>query len=174
MGTTSLGITYPESGDHTRLWEHFETMAEDVNGLIDTTQQEFEGAWTSYTPVWSATAGAPAVGNGSITGAYKRVGNIVHVRVVLVLGSTSTIGSGAYRISLPVAAKVGSLLSGLFKDASNGSARYSGMVEITAATTGGDNMRIAATNSTGVVGSAAPVVPANSDELLISGTYEAA
>lgn len=34
MGNTTLGIEYPDSTDHTRLWEHFQTMAEDVDALI--------------------------------------------------------------------------------------------------------------------------------------------
>ncbi|SIQ07439.1 hypothetical protein [Micromonospora avicenniae] len=36
MPTTSNGITYPTSSGHTRIWEHFQTLAEDVDGLIDT------------------------------------------------------------------------------------------------------------------------------------------
>lgn len=31
---TPLGITYPEAGDHTRLWEHLQTLAEDVDDLL--------------------------------------------------------------------------------------------------------------------------------------------
>lgn len=36
MGTTGLGIEYPDSTDHTRLWEHFQTMADDIDALITT------------------------------------------------------------------------------------------------------------------------------------------
>jgi hypothetical protein len=34
MPDTPLGITYPASTDHTRLWEHFQALAEDVDGLF--------------------------------------------------------------------------------------------------------------------------------------------
>lgn len=34
MPTTSLGITYPGSSDHTRLWEHFQTMANNINAIM--------------------------------------------------------------------------------------------------------------------------------------------
>lgn len=34
MAETPLGITYPESGDHTRLWEHFEALATRVDNLM--------------------------------------------------------------------------------------------------------------------------------------------
>lgn len=36
MGTTdNRGYTYPESTDHNRLWEHFETLADDIDGDVD-------------------------------------------------------------------------------------------------------------------------------------------
>lgn len=34
MPDTSLGITYPASTDHTRLWEHMQALADDVNALL--------------------------------------------------------------------------------------------------------------------------------------------
>ena len=33
MPTTPLGITYPDSTGHTRTWEHWQQLAEDVDGL---------------------------------------------------------------------------------------------------------------------------------------------
>lgn len=35
MGTTDRGIVYPESEDHTRLWEHFQTLAESLETALD-------------------------------------------------------------------------------------------------------------------------------------------
>ncbi|WP_409074061.1 hypothetical protein [Micromonospora chalcea] len=34
MPDTSLGITYPSSTSHTRLWEHFQALAEDVDTIL--------------------------------------------------------------------------------------------------------------------------------------------
>lgn len=34
MPDTSLGITYPASTAHTRIWEHVQTVADDVNTLL--------------------------------------------------------------------------------------------------------------------------------------------
>ena len=34
MPTTPLGITYPASTDHNRLWEHFQTLANKVDALM--------------------------------------------------------------------------------------------------------------------------------------------
>jgi hypothetical protein len=34
--TTNFSLTYPASTDHVRLWEHFQTLAEDVDGAFVT------------------------------------------------------------------------------------------------------------------------------------------
>ncbi len=61
-------------------------------------------AWITYNPAWSSTGTQPAIGNGTLTGSYMRVGKLVHVRVALVFGSTTTPGTGIYIFLLPVAA----------------------------------------------------------------------
>lgn len=32
---TPVGLTYPEAGDHTRLWEHFQQLAQDASAALD-------------------------------------------------------------------------------------------------------------------------------------------
>jgi hypothetical protein len=61
-------------------------------------------AWTSYNPSWTASGTAPVLGDGQLTGKYKQIGKTVFVRVHLVLGSSTTTGTGNWRFSLPVAA----------------------------------------------------------------------
>lgn len=61
-------------------------------------------AWTSYTPAWTSSGTAPVLGNGTISGKYRRLGKTVEARVTLTMGSTTTFGTGAYLLSLPVAA----------------------------------------------------------------------
>ena len=34
MPTTSKGLPYPSSSDHTRLWEHFQALAEALDAMI--------------------------------------------------------------------------------------------------------------------------------------------
>ena len=58
-------------------------------------------AWVNYTPVWSATTSPPSVGNGSLVGRWTKIGSTVHVRINLIFGSTTNIGSGVYDFSLP-------------------------------------------------------------------------
>ena len=59
------------------------------------------GPWQTYTPVWTAATTNPVLGNGSITGKYRRVGDCVEIEVELLTGSTTTFGSGAYYFSIP-------------------------------------------------------------------------
>lgn len=60
-----------------------------------------QGAWTAYAPIWSSTGTAPAIGNGSIAGVYKRVDSTVHVSILCRFGTTTTFGTGTYGWSLP-------------------------------------------------------------------------
>lgn len=54
-------------------------------------------AWTTYTPAWTASAGTPAIGNGSLTGAYYLIGRTMFFQIKLVAGTTTTFGTaGAY------------------------------------------------------------------------------
>lgn len=57
--------------------------------------------WTSYTPSWTSTGTAPAIGNGAVTGFYKQVGKTVHIRVLVQMNTTTTFGTGSYQVSLP-------------------------------------------------------------------------
>lgn len=61
-------------------------------------------AWTTYTPTWSTTGTAPAVGNGTLNGQYTLRGDECHVVINLIMGSTSTYGSGQFRFLMPFTA----------------------------------------------------------------------
>src|SRR4051812_11309895 len=58
-------------------------------------------AWTAFTPAWKATTSNPAIGNGTMNGAYKQIGKTVHVQYYLLMGSTTTFGSGQWQFDLP-------------------------------------------------------------------------
>jgi hypothetical protein len=57
-------------------------------------------AWTTYTPTWTASTN-PAIGNGTLTGKYIKVGRTCTVVIKLTMGSTTTYGSGGYAFSVP-------------------------------------------------------------------------
>ncbi|MFF1348516.1 hypothetical protein ACFVZJ_21475 [Streptomyces sp. NPDC058322] len=65
------------------------------------------GAWTPYTPAWTAATTNPALGNGTMIGRYLKIGRTVQFHVELTMGSTTTYGSGAWSLSLPFAAAAG-------------------------------------------------------------------
>lgn len=46
MPDTPLGITYPAEASHTRLWEHFQTLAEDVDALLQARPKIVRGVQT--------------------------------------------------------------------------------------------------------------------------------
>lgn len=58
------------------------------------------GAWAAYTPV--IVGAGWALGNGTITGKYTRIGKVVHFHILIVFGSTSTYGATGFTISLPL------------------------------------------------------------------------
>ena len=63
-------------------------------------------AKTDYSPTWTADSGTnPAVGNGTLTGWYFKIGTWVYFRVHLASGSSTTWGTSVnWRIGLPVVA----------------------------------------------------------------------
>lgn len=58
---------------------------------------KYGGDWVSYTPTMSGLT----IGNGTISGLYNRVGDLVTVSVRIAFGSTSSI-TGAVYVGLPI------------------------------------------------------------------------
>jgi hypothetical protein len=59
--------------------------------------------WTNYAIAWTSAAGPqPAIGNGTLTGRYMKIGrNTVIVEVGLIFGTTTTAGNGQWFFSAP-------------------------------------------------------------------------
>ncbi len=57
--------------------------------------------WTSYTPVWTGTSTNPVLNNGTLTGAGMNAGGLCIGRIRLVIGSTTTFGTGFSNFTLP-------------------------------------------------------------------------
>lgn len=62
-------------------------------------------AWQTYACAWTATTTNPSIGNGSVVAYFKQVGKTVNIRLLLLMGSTTTFGSGTWLFSLPTAAR---------------------------------------------------------------------
>lgn len=59
----------------------------------------------SYTPALTSGGTAPSLGNGTLVGSYSRSGATTSVVGELVIGSTTTLGTGILSVSLPHAMK---------------------------------------------------------------------
>jgi hypothetical protein len=57
----------------------------------------------AYSPAWGSGGTQPAIGNGSLTGYYTRIGQQVTAHIRLVSGSTTTFGTGDWYFSVPFA-----------------------------------------------------------------------
>jgi hypothetical protein len=73
--------------------------------VIDTALGENTGVWQAFTPTWSAPTTNPSLGNGVLDGRYVVFGTMCTLVVGLVMGSTTTYGSGNWAFSLPKTAK---------------------------------------------------------------------
>lgn len=132
------------------------------------------GAWTAFTPTLGGTGWA--IGDGGATGAYCQVGKIVVFRVRIAFGATSTYGSTNPTISLPVTAVTGTggafNVSGKMFDTSTG-LQYLAFPLLTSTTT----FQVCSIGTLGVQATTNATTPftwANTDELYIYGTYQAA
>lgn len=133
----------------------------------------FKGSagWEAYTPVWTGTTN-PVIGNGSISGAWARAGRIVAYRIAVIMGSTTTYGTGAWEITVPTNSSGAGYPAGTatMYDASAGFARYHRHAFLNAA----NKIALAAEGPSTFVANATPFAWANGDALFIEGTYESA
>lgn len=139
---------------------------------------ELGAAWTSYTPTWSGSTGAPAIGNGTIVGRQRTCGKTVEFQILLTVGSTTTFGSGFYYFSLPsTAVRIQSGCVGFAFDVSGGAhTPLVGIISNAAAVSPATLANVVPLNTTSgaVISGTAPFTFANGDIIQISGMYEAA
>lgn len=144
-------------------------VAADMNAQIKDFASGF-GAWTSYTPAWTASGSAPSLGNGTLTGSYLQVQKLVIAKAQFAAGSTSTFGTGTYYISLPVTAVSASghiYGTGVVYDSSP-AAFYTGVVRQNTTT------KLEMVTDAGYVGQTSPITFAQNDEIRVLIVYEAA
>jgi hypothetical protein len=132
-------------------------------------------AWSTYTPSWTSDGTNPSIGNGSRIGRYERIGRTVHVSAKIIMGSSTSYGSGQYSLSLPVAALTdndGQVLSCEVRDVSTGEI-YQGHARVFSSTSA--SLRVQGTGADmNAVSQGGPITLATGDVIRIFGTYEAA
>jgi hypothetical protein len=147
-----------------------------ATGSLNFNGSELSTAWTAYTPQWTAASVDPALGDGTITGQYKVIGKTCFVRGRLVMGTTTTYGTGAWYFQLPFTASsaYGIQIPASFLD--NGINWYSGLMN------GGrlgsstrSEIQWQNTSSVAVgLESTVPFTWGNLDEISWNGSYEIA
>lgn len=86
-----------------RTYTPGETLtASTLNSDVRDNLRAIGGAWTPYTPAWTATTANPTLGNGALSGRYLSAGALTMVSISLTIGSTTAPGSGVYFLGLPV------------------------------------------------------------------------
>lgn len=92
--------------------------------------------WQLYTPTWAGSGSNPSIGNGTITGRYTLIDDLLFLQIRVLMGSTTTFGSGTYTWTIPTGMTLTYPINGsasLF-DASPG-AIYGGIPRYDSATT---------------------------------------
>ena len=104
MAQTAGGTYYAASTELVSSWPA--TSLDLANQLESRFADKYttQGAWTAYTPTWTAASGTNTVGNGTLAGAYIKIGRLVTVRVDITFGSTTTSTGGFWLVTIPFAA----------------------------------------------------------------------
>jgi hypothetical protein len=152
-----------------RTWLAGETVtAALLNEQIRDNLKALGDPMTSYTPTWTASSANPALGDGTLVGAYSRVGRRMFFRIALTVGSTTTFGSGYWKFSPPATPVVGTDMpvgDCMVRDSSS-TLRYGGMCYVDSGST------LAVVMNTDARLDAATIAWASGDVVYIAGTYE--
>lgn len=100
----SLSIVFASTCAHVK-WSniaHSGTITDNAPGMAQGNEIYYL-AQTSFVPTWTG-AGSPAIGNGTLSCSYTRRGAFAAVNVTFTVGSTTTLGSGAWTFTLPFTA----------------------------------------------------------------------
>jgi hypothetical protein len=131
----------------------------------------WSGAWTAYTPTWTADGTAPAIGNGTLTGRYKQQGKTVFWSLRVVMGSTTTYGSGTWHFGLPVSAQATNGVVCPATMLNNGTAWYTGAAFNEYQ---GTNSSVTVLSGSSAVAPTVPFTWSSGCTLEINGSYESA
>lgn len=146
----------------------YRTDSGNIELSVDGTNWSIVGDRTdlSWAPVWSATGTAPVLNNGSFVGAYSLDDKFVDFDMTLTIGSTTTIGSGTYTLTLPVAPVTGrKLFLGSFLHGG-------GIYQLFGHANGSTTLNVYQESSPVTAwGSTTPVAPVSTDTVHFHGRY---
>jgi hypothetical protein len=171
----TLGVGYfapaPRVGQLQTFWPSGAQYRWDGSAwtLVDT------GGWRSFTPTWTTSGTAPALGNGTLTGRYQQRGKTVHFRIELTAGTTTTFGTGNWSFTVPntpdtVVSQTANVRA---IDVSAGLA-YTGQGTLFGSTTTIPQTATGASGALQTITNTVPMTWASTDSLRIWGSYQAA
>jgi hypothetical protein len=141
--------------------------------LTAATLQQIGAASETYTPTWTSTGVAPAIGNGTLTGQWFRFQRLVVARVFWTPGGTTNFGTGGYRIGLPITNNGSNFIAG-YAYYFDGSTFNTYAMVATPITTSTVQMSWNAGGINGTWGQATPVPMAVGDNMSATFIYESA
>jgi hypothetical protein len=158
-----------------RVWTALEKITAAKLNEISSALNAIGDPWTSYgTPstLWTSSGTQPAIGNGTCTGRFAQAGKDVDGNISIIMGSTTTFGTGTYTFLLPVSAFNFRALSGK-ADLLDTSASA-----VFARTISGTNTTafvvVDFTGTAGRISATSPITWATGDRIDIGFSYEAA
>jgi len=139
--------------------------------LTAATMNQIGAATENYTPVWTATTTNPILNNGSLSGNYFRIQNLIIGQIFLVVGSTTNVGVGFYRFTVPFNISGQNVFTATCSILDN-SAGFQNFVGTGIATVTGSNVIEFRTHNAGTFTNAVPIPFGNGDQLRVSFMYE--
>ena len=135
--------------------------------LTSATMNSIGAGQETYTPAWTSTGTQPALGNGQLSATYTRINKLVFVNMFLLVGSTTTFGTGNYRLSLPFSCGTGlpTIGFGTLSDASAGYLAYHTSLIVSSTST---TFEIYFTQAITPFGPTVPITLAVNDQLRLS------
>lgn len=129
------------------------------------------GDWTTWSPTLVGLTSGGSIGNATVTARYRRTGDDVDAMLDIIVGSTTSFGSGTTAISLPVAAQATtpSVLGSAFLLDTSAAARRVAIAVVNTTT----NLLLVMYDGT-IVTNAAPWTWATGDGIRFNIKYEAA
>ena len=89
---TASGIPYPATSETPNVQRDLKALADYLEAMAAT--------GTAFTPTWTASTTNPAIGNGTISARWFKIGNLIFFRIKVTAGSTTTFGTGSYTFTL--------------------------------------------------------------------------
>jgi hypothetical protein len=102
--STVRGVQLGENASGKRFDSVNTLITRAQTGYLERGRSAYLGAWTAYVPTWAGSGSNPAIGDGTLSGKYSLIGTTCLVEINVLMGSTTTYGTGNWTFSLPVTA----------------------------------------------------------------------